>query len=218
METRQVGVYRAKRKDSGEWVEGYYAKAKDWLSGENVHVIFPLNLELYPNSEFSSYEEIIPETLGRLLEHPCYDSDYADTRFFQGDIIAVWRNRHADIEHEKPDATALVLDEHSISENGLGRWFPQDTTRVRIIGNAYDNPELLDWRDLQYVIDSVRDIMDDYLEHRQRLIDTYDIHGAQAGCYICNFENEYFCHQYNGGCSRLAICKHIHDLENENSR
>lgn len=206
------GIYRAKRKDNGEWIEGYYVKAKYFANDEDIHVIFPLGCD------FSSYEEIIPETLGRLLEHPCYDSDHMNTRFFQGDIIALWRSKSVDIDMEDPDEIALVLDECSITVNGLGRWFPQDTTRVRIIGNAYDNPELLNWGDLCHVIDSGRDIPDDYSEQHQRLIDTYGIHGAQAGCYICNFENEYFCHQYNGGCSRLAICKHIRELENEKTR
>lgn len=56
-------IYRGKKKDTEEQIEGYYAKAKDYLTGEEIHIIFPLDLILFPRSEFSSYEEIIPETL-----------------------------------------------------------------------------------------------------------------------------------------------------------
>lgn len=136
-------LFRGKRVDNGEWVEGYYAKAKDYLSEDEIHVIFPLDLTLYPHGEFSSYEEINPETLGRLTRYPDYDSDHTGYRFFQGDIIGVYQSRHADIKHKEPDAIAIVVDEHCITENGLGRWFPQDTTQVKVIGNVHDDPELV---------------------------------------------------------------------------
>lgn len=212
----QEVIYRAKRKYNNGWVEGYYAKAKDCFTGKDVHIIFPLDLTLYPRCEVSSYEEIIPETLGRLLRHPCYDSDYTEERFFQGDIIAVW-HRYDDISVVEPEI-CLVIDESAISENGLGFWFPQDTTRVKIIGNVYDNPELLDWRDKNHIMfDSITSrCPDDYLDQHKRLTKKYDIHGAHAACYICNFENDYFCHQYNGGCDKFDQCCKIREDE-ENS-
>lgn len=209
-------IYRAKRKDNGEWVEGYYAKAKDYLSGKNIHVIFSLDLELYPHSEFSSYEEIIPETLGRLLEYPCYDSDYANKRFFQGDIIAVYRDHFSDIKDQDPDTIALVIDEHTISEHGYDRWFPQDTTRVRVIGNAYDHSELLNCRDKRRIMLSQTKLQDNYDHICSRLIHTYGIHGTHAKCYLCNFENNYFCYQYNGGCYLIEECERIHESEFKN--
>ena len=137
-------LFRAKRKGNGEWVEGYYAKAKDFINGKEIHIIFPLNLELYPRSEFSIYYEIIPETLGRLIEQPCYDGACTEQRFFEGDIIAVYRRKCTDIEHDEPEAIAIIVDDHSITVNGSGRWFPQDTTQIKVIGNVYDNPELID--------------------------------------------------------------------------
>lgn len=138
-------LYRGKVKRTGEWVEGYYAKAKDYLSEKEIHVIFPVDLTLYPHSEFSSYEEIVPETLGRLIDQPCYDCDHIDQKIFQGDIVGVYSRlyRYEDIPNLKPDHLAVVVDDNCITENGLGRWFPQDTTRVRVVGNVYDTPELI---------------------------------------------------------------------------
>lgn len=207
-------LYRAKRKDNGEWIEGFYAKARWYLDDSEVHVIFPTDLILYPHSEFSEYEEIIPETLCRLLSHPNYDSEQHYERIWQNDILAVWRNRHANPEKDPPDVIALVVDEHTITEGGLGRWFPQDTTRIRVIGNAYDNPELLHGHDMNHFINSLKKYPGnwfEYIERHQQLTDKYDIHGAQAACYMCNFENDYICHQYNGGCSRIDVCRKIRE-------
>lgn len=208
-------LYRAKRKDNGEWVKGYYAKVKDYLTDESVSVIFPVDTVRYPHGEFDSHYEIIPETLGRLLGHPCWDSDCTGQDFYQDDIIAVWEFRNRSIENVKPDCIALVIDESTISENGSGMWFPQDTTRVKIIGNAHDNPGLLDGKDLRMFISEIGDRSDrltdydSYQSQHRYLTEKYGIHGAHAGCYICNFENDYICHQFNGGCDRIDMCRRM---------
>lgn len=131
-------LFRGKKKDTGEWVEGYYAKAKDYLSEEEIHVIFPLDLTLYPHSEFSSYEEIDPETIGRLVNDPCY-TDYTDQRYFQGDIIELHSQKWKTIERR----LGVVVDEHCFTENGLGRCFPQDTLQAKVVGNIFDNPDMI---------------------------------------------------------------------------
>lgn len=212
-------LYRAKRKDKpDEWIEGYYARVKDYLTDADVHVIFPLDVTLYSHNEFSEYVEIIPETICRLLEHPCYDSECTDQRFFQNDIIGLWHSRWADPDNTDPDATALVVDEWSITENGSGRWFPQDTIRVRVIGNAYDNPELIFGRNMRHFMSGLCDYPDDYHEQHRKITDKYGIHGAHAGCYICTFENEYLCHQYNGGCPLIEVCRGIHEQERDEGK
>lgn len=206
MDTR---IYRAKRKDNSEWVDGYYAKLKHYLSDDTVHIIIPVDSQLFPHGEISYFEEIIPETLGRLIDHPCYDSYFENEQIFQNDIIAVWSSRHSDVDHTRPDTTALVVDEHSICEHGLGRWFPQDTTRVKVIGNAYDNPELLQPQEMNFFVNGMHDCPEDYTERHSKLMNK-GVHGAHACCYICNFPNDYICYQWNGGCSKLAECQKFH--------
>ena len=137
-------LFRGKRKDTGEWVYGYYARAADYLTQKSIDVIFPQDLTLYPRSEFSEYYEIIPETLGRLIVHPCYGHEMTcrKEKFFEGDIVGIY-HRHADIINTKPDRVAIVVDESCITENGLGYCFPQDTIETKVLGNVYDNPELV---------------------------------------------------------------------------
>lgn len=208
-------LYRAKRKDNGEWVYGYYAKAVDYLTDEYVHVIIPSDTTLYSCNEFSEYHEIIPETVGRLLQHCCYDSYCENDQLFQNDVIAVW-HRRADVERTEPDAICLALDESSMTHKGMGRCFPQDTTRIRVIGNAYDNPDLLHGQDINHFINGLIDYAgtwETYLEIHRYLSDKYNIHGAHTCCYMCNFENDYICHQWNGGCDRIDVCRGIREKE-----
>lgn len=58
-------LFRGKRKDNGEWIEGYYAHPTYYLDDRDFHIIFPLNFVAYPRCEFSDYEEVIPKTVGR---------------------------------------------------------------------------------------------------------------------------------------------------------
>ena len=210
-------LYRAKRKDNGEWVEGYYVRLirRSATYDEFVHYIICSDSVITRYDDFINYYEIIPETLGRLLGHPCWNGDYHEQRFFQDDIIAVWKYgwKHG-VNECDPDTTALVIDEHSISEDGFGRWFPQDTTAVRVIGNAHDNPELLKGHDLRMFVSCINDkYPDEYPSQHYYITNTYKIHGAHAGCYLCNFENEYICHQFNGGCDRFNQCQFIKNCE-----
>lgn len=214
-------LYRAKRKDNGEWIKGYYVRLRrryNPCDSKIVHYIISRDAEVNWYNSFHAYYEIIPETLGRMLEDPCWNSDCDGREFFQDDIVAVWGSKCVDIENTKPNTIALVIDEHSISHKGGGRWFPQDTTRVKIIGNAHDHPELLDGHDVRQFISEIGgrpDDPDEYIEQHHYLTDKYSIHGAHAGCYICNFENDYICHQYNGGCDRIDTCRRIREEENE---
>lgn len=204
-------LYRAKRKDNSEWVEGYYVKFRDRRTGKYYHSIVPVDNDSSVDDSVYDIYTIIPETLGRLIGYACYDSYQENERMFQNDIIGVWE-RHADMDHTPPRDIALVKDEHSITVAGSGRWFPQDTTRVRILGNAYDNPELLHGHDINHFINGLNEYpgsADEYIERHRYLTDKYGIHGAQACCYMCNFENDYICHQYNGGCKRIDVCRKI---------
>lgn len=139
-------LFRGKTK-LGKWVYGSLILANDYCCIlEDETKVHPMDYP-YLDGDMGTIDgkatPVIPETVSRLIEHPCYDSACTNKRFFEGDILAVYRNRHSDVERDKPDAFAIVVDESSISENGLGLWFPQDTTLVKIIGNVWDTPELV---------------------------------------------------------------------------
>lgn len=212
-----MGIYRAKRKDNLEWVYGYYAKAIDYLTDEYVHVIFPTNTIRYPHGEFDDHYEVIPETVCRFLRHVDYDGMHEEDCIFQNDIVEIGFPKFNTKVDTNPDI-ALVVDEHCVRVDGSGRWFPQDTTRIKIIGNAYDNPELIKGHGLNHFVNGLNDYpgnTDDYMDRHRYLTKTYGIHGAHASCYLCNFENDYICHKFNGGCDRIDVCRKIRDEEDE---
>lgn len=212
----QNGIYRAKRKDNLEWVEGYLYVLAEGTPHRETYILKSLDERETIYDVWKEAYEVIPETVGRLLDEPCWNGDRYGQRFFQNDIIAVWKYKHSPYRGVKPDGVALVVDESTISEDGLGRRFPQDTTSVRIIGNAYDNPELIEGHTMNHFINGLHEYPgdpEDYHKNHRYLTEKYGIHGAQACCYMCNFENEYVCHQYNGGCKRIDVCRKIKETE-----
>lgn len=208
-------LYKAKRKDTLEWIEGYYVKVRDVCSssGEDVHLIISTDAEMYCIGEIGGMYRIHPETLCQLIPHPVYDSFQDNPNIFENDILAVWKNRRADIEHTEPDCYALPLDEFYITPNGRSHWYTQDTTRVKVVGNMFDNPELFDHWNLHHFKCDCGECPEDYSDRHEHITKTYDIHGAHAGCYLCNFGSEYMCKFFGGGCPDYEICKRIQDKE-----
>ena len=133
-------LFRGKRKDDSEWVEGCLIKVGEYCC------ILEMDCDQYGNTYLDSelgYIDgqavpVIPETVGRLVNDPCY-TNYTEQRYFQGDIIELdsgkWKSGRTRL--------GIVVDEHCFTESGMGRVFPQDTLQARVIGNVWDNPELI---------------------------------------------------------------------------
>ena len=199
-------LFRAKSKYDLEWIEGYYAKVEDYLSRDDIHVIFPTDTTLYPGNEFAGYEEVIPETVCQFMN----EEDMDGNRIFEFDIIECYDNRG--IKRECPPL--VVQDDRGsfCSETGLGRWRPNGYN-CKVIGNAYDNPELLKGHGMSHFVRDIGELPDDYIERHHELTDKYGIHGAHAGCYLVNYESDYVCHKFNGGCNCINVCRQIHEAE-----
>ena len=138
-------LFRGKRKDNGEWVYGYYVNCADGYEPENrVAEIVDLNADRIYDGEYnpSDVYQVIPETVGMYIQRACYN--LREVKIFEGDIIEVSR-RHKRVDGvEEPSSIVIAIDEHSVTEFGLGRCFPQDTICViKVIGNVHDNPELV---------------------------------------------------------------------------
>lgn len=123
-------LFRAKRKDNNEWIQGYYVK--DAMQANSMiaeHAIMQPNC--YP-------VEIVIETLGQYRE---------DIKAFDGDWIKAKTNTHP-VDHLEGfldyQDMECVLEQNS-------NYFPVcsfhviDRLSIEVTGkNIYDNPELLE--------------------------------------------------------------------------
>lgn len=133
-------LFRGKRKDGRGWVQGCLIKIGEYCC------ILELDCQdygcTYLDSRFGYIDgqavPVIPETIGRLVNDPCY-TNYTDQRYFQGDIIELYSAKR---KHDEK-SLGIVVDEHCFTENGLGRCFPQDTLQAKVIGNVWDNVDLV---------------------------------------------------------------------------
>lgn len=126
-------LFKAKRIDNGEWVEGYYQKRYDLLDNEE-HLIF--HADSYNVWE---YAEIIPETL-------CQFTGLCDKngkRIWENDVVwlvcdgkehiyqIVWDNSELDFKATKGEENYGTNYEYLLC-----------CDEIEVIGNIFDNKEL----------------------------------------------------------------------------
>ena len=133
-------LFKGKRKDTGEWIEGYFFKIWD-----RTFLLWGMTND-HPNMI-----EVIPETVGQFTRL----TDKNGSKIFEGDIIS------ATALDTGEEQRAVVCFGNFIDENNddeyIGFFIEFDgikTTitqlsmeecknRIEVIGNIYDNKELL---------------------------------------------------------------------------
>ena len=148
-------VFRGKRKDTGEWVYGYYVAA------DGQHFIFTGETALSQASyahrlmytDFVRYE-VIPETVGQYTGL----KDKNGVKIFEGDVVNNRRGVACEIKHGGylPIAFMQYYQEiygfkkvHKV--HGFYAYYLSDgeccflpvNPAIKIIGNIHENPELL---------------------------------------------------------------------------
>lgn len=127
-------LFKAKRIDSGEWVEGYYVKKYDLLG--KIHLI--LHVDNYVRQE---YAEIDPETL-------CQFTGLCDKngkKIWENDILI------AHLDESYPEDAAYETVEwnfagwvgHETGSTDKEYLNEFDLEHYEVVGNIFDNPELL---------------------------------------------------------------------------
>ena len=121
-------IFRAKRKDNGEWVEGDFVSNKYILQGYRVERGF-----VVPYNTF----EVIPETVGQYTGL----CDKNGKKIFEGDIIR-WTTStyYPTVIVEFFDGVFVIKDKGNHLRAPLYHY----CHLVEVIGNVIDNPELLE--------------------------------------------------------------------------
>ena len=125
-------LFRGKRTDNGEWVEGYYYKAKYCRTDDGLcdYITVPHPKEY---NEPSSHYIVNPETVGQYTGL----KDKNGTKIFEGDIVLLKG-------YEEP--YQVVFDESCFLVYSDSVRYAMDNFydyEIEVIGNIYDNPELL---------------------------------------------------------------------------
>lgn len=120
-------LFRGKRLDTGEWVEGFYATNPEWdrrLYGEHHWIISCKNAFQY---------EIDPATVGQYTGL----TDMRGVKIFEGDVVTM-AEEYGKIEYSETEAMFQVVFDTWCTD--FDHYFGTD---FEVVGNIHDNPELL---------------------------------------------------------------------------
>lgn len=132
MEIRSI-IFRGKKLDDGEWVQGYYYK----LEKDRMVISSCIKREAY---------EVNPETVGQFTGL----TDDMGRKLFEGDIVKAIDSYTDECDEEslgvvKFSRGAFCVDWNTAFYEPLFLTNDDDKDLV-VVGNIYDNPELLEVR------------------------------------------------------------------------
>lgn len=123
-------LFRAKRTDNGEWVEGFYVNRFD-VNEEIEHLIF-----WRKSYTVWEYAKIDPETLCQYTGL----KDKNGNRIWENDIVSGYFNHKKITGFIKYGSNAVYYIER---EGSYGIHLDNSEDWLEVIGNIFDNPELL---------------------------------------------------------------------------
>lgn len=123
-------LFRGKRVDNGEWVEGYYCP--------KPYSHFPCEATIFPSETIDRDwhgEKVDPETVGQFTGL----TDKNGVKIFEGDIVEYDEELHSVVY--EPDVGMFEL-----CGNGFVADFSYIDSSIfcEVVGNVHDNPELLE--------------------------------------------------------------------------
>ena len=132
-------LFRGKRLDNGEWVEGAFVGKYDPL----LCISYAFIIAQKPKDSFVTWYAVDPNTVGQCTGM----LDQNDSRIFEGDIVqdmkgtiymVVWGGAGFSLRYDPPHAHG-----HHCELLPLHNYWSAHGAIVVIIGNIHDNPDLL---------------------------------------------------------------------------
>lgn len=141
-------LFRGKRTDNDEWVSGYYVcKKRPYFKdkGVNLEHLICRNLEI-ENGDCKQFVDTImtahlvdPETIGQYTGL----TDMNGKKIFEGDLCLCNRNIAKRIDKQVFEIKFDTDYGGFLGEGGALRIYPENFYMCEIVGNIYDDPELL---------------------------------------------------------------------------
>ena len=130
-------LFRGKRVENDEWVDGYYCA----FNGVS-HRIYTGYAETDCGEFYPDYYEVIPKTVRQYTGL----TDKNGTKIFEGDIATCMTKYGGDIGIVTfKDGKFMICwqSEYRYPKNGKITDYYYVNARTKVIGNIYDNPELI---------------------------------------------------------------------------
>ena len=134
-------LFRGKREDTGEWVYGYYAHLPSAAGAADI-IYVPAS-----DPDDSNHTVFVdPETLGQYTGL----TDKNGVKIFEGDIVHLYGDK--DTSTRFINYKALVIFAHggfcaidgTLDDYAVCRFDFTSSLNCEVIGNIYDNPELIE--------------------------------------------------------------------------
>ena len=141
-------IYRGKRKDNGEWVEGYLTICNEEINYGKVYMCDSVK-SIYFNGdtfEIGDFYEVDPNTVGEYTGL----TDKNGKKIFEGDILKCVSEDYGEyITTVSAIGTTLCVDmvnsdyDYTAIDFATEDWDGM-SYEIEVIGNVTDNPELLE--------------------------------------------------------------------------
>lgn len=125
-------LFRGRRVDNGEWAYGYLVEATNVITDKKATFIFEQDATYFTHGEFACSFEVKPETVGQFTGL----TDKNGKKVFEGDVVdeIVFAECRGSFLSREKDMYCEWLS--TLPRYGTGI--------MEIIGNIYDNKEILE--------------------------------------------------------------------------
>ena len=126
-------LFRAKRIDNGEWIEGYFGGKLNPETAEDEYYIIQPTYTQSTNLTYFIDIKVIPETVGQ----------YIGYEYFEGDIVK-FRGDDDEYQISEVGCKGRIVGDFGDWNVWLIQWAIDADYIFEKIGNIHDNPELLE--------------------------------------------------------------------------